>query len=71
VIVDASALVAILLGEAGHQNLVQRMERAAIVAVGAHALLETAMVLTRHVGRDPRPLINDFLRHAGIEVVPL
>jgi len=70
-IVDSSALVAILLREAGYQRLLERVGAASVAGAGAHSLVESAMVLTRYTGRDPRPWISEFLRDSELEVVPL
>ena len=45
-VMDSSAIVAIHLREPGHERLIDRIEAAEVVVVGAPTLLETAMVLT-------------------------
>jgi ribonuclease VapC len=70
VILDASALVAVLLAEPGYKRLLDRMASAAALAVGAPSLVEAAIVLTSRKGKDARPMLNEFLRDAEIDVIP-
>jgi ribonuclease VapC len=53
VIVDASALVALLLREPGWERIADALAGAAHVAIGAPTLTETAIVL--HAKGAPRP----------------
>jgi ribonuclease VapC len=69
-ILDASAILSILLEKPGHDRIVNRLNRASITAVGAPTLVEAAMVLTTRLERDARPLLNQFLREAEVEVIP-
>lgn len=69
-VLDSSAIVAIHLREPGHERLIERIDAAAVVAVGVPTLLETAMVLTSRLGQDARPMIFAFLRRLEAEVVP-
>ena len=69
-VLDSSAIVAILLKEPGYEGLIEAVERAEIVAVGAPTVLETAMVLSTRLRQDARPVILAFLRHVGAETVP-
>ena len=69
-VLDASAMLAVLLGEPGYEELLQKIEEASLVAVGAPTLIETGMVLSSHLGRDARSLLMDFMRDREIEVVP-
>ncbi len=69
-VLDSSAIVAIHLREPGHERLVERIEAAGAVFVGAPTLLETAMVLTTRLGQDARPLIAAFLKRLDAEVIP-
>ncbi len=68
-VLDSSAIVAIHLKEPGHESLMDSLDRAEIVLIGAPTLLETAMVLTARLGQDARPLISAFLRRLNAEVV--
>ena len=69
-ILDSSALLAILLAETGSERLIRAVADAPLVAIGAPTLVETAIVLTSRLARDARPLLNDFLREAAIEIIP-
>jgi ribonuclease VapC len=69
-VLDSSAIVAILLREPGHQRLIERIDAANVVVVGVPTLLETAMVLTARLGQDARPMLFAFLRRLEAEVVP-
>jgi len=68
VIVDASALVALLLREPGWERIADALAGAAHVAIGAPTLTETAIVL--HAKGAPPSLLPALLQRAGIEVVP-
>jgi ribonuclease VapC len=65
---DSSAIVAILLREPGCEGLVEKIAAAQFVAVGTPTLFETAMVLTIKTGRDGLAMVNDFLQEMGIIV---
>ena len=69
-ILDASALVAIFLGEPDAERLLQAIGDAPIIAVGAPTLVEAAIVLSSRLGRDARPQLGEFLREAEVEIVP-
>jgi ribonuclease VapC len=70
VIIDSSALVAILLAEPGRQVLLDHVAKAVIVGVGAPTLAETGIVLTARIGIAGRSLLARLLDEAGIETVP-
>ncbi|MBA2607774.1 MAG: type II toxin-antitoxin system VapC family toxin [Actinobacteria bacterium] len=66
-IVDTSALVAIVLEESGHDRLFDLITNDALpAAVGAPTLVELGIVLSARLGRDARPLADDLLRTLGI-----
>lgn len=69
-ILDSSALVAVLLREPGWQALLGRIAADENAAVGAPTLAETGLVLTARLGSDARRLLSAFIREAGITVVP-
>ncbi len=68
-ILDTSAVVAILLKEPGYEELLQAMTDAN-PAIGTATLTETAIVLSARLNRDARPLLVRFLAEASITVVP-
>lgn len=69
-ILDTSAIVAILLAEPGHEELVAKLGRAATVGVGAPTLAAATIVLSARLGRDARGLLARFLQEASVTVVP-
>jgi ribonuclease VapC len=69
-ILDSSAMVAILCEEPGHLALIEKMLASELVAVGAPTVFETAMVLTIKTRQDGLALVHDFLRESGAVVVP-
>ena len=69
-VLDRSAIVAILLKEPGYERLLERIEQAEFLAVGAPTLLETSMVLSTRLRQDPRLLLAAFLSRIEAEVVP-
>lgn len=68
-IIDSSALVAILLAEPGHQVLVDHVARAPIVGVGAPTLAETGIVLTARLGVAGKSLLARLLQEAAAETI--
>src|SRR5882724_8617328 len=68
-ILDSSALVAIVLKEDGHESFVKKAQLARSIFVSAPTALETAMVLTGRLGHDARPLISALLRRLDAEIV--
>jgi ribonuclease VapC len=69
-VLDSSAIVAIHLRESGHERLIDRIDAAEVIVVGAPTLLESVMVLTARLGHDARPMLFAFLRRLEAEVVP-
>lgn len=68
-IIDSSAIVAILLKEDGHERLVKHLSDAEEVKVGAPTAIETGIVLTARLGVIGRTLLARFLGEAGVEIV--
>jgi len=67
---DSSALIAILFGEPGYLELVDRVLRAALVRIGTPTLTETAIVLAaRRRGRGGDELTR-LLEELDVAVVP-
>jgi len=69
-ILDSSALVAVILAEPGYDRLLTRMGDASALGVGAPTVAEAAIVLSARLRRDARPLLNELLREAEVEIVP-
>ena len=68
-ILDTSAVVAIVMKEPGHENLLRRIADGS-PAIGTATLTETAIVLSARLERDARALLARFLSEASIAVVP-
>ena len=69
-ILDSSAIVAVLIGEPGCEALERRIFEAETVAVGAPTLFETAMVMTRAGMESGHALLASFQANMGVTVVP-
>lgn len=69
-IVDSSALVAILLRESGWEELVDLIAAAASCGVGTPTLAETGIVLAVKIGPPARSLLARFLQESAMTTVP-
>jgi len=69
-IVDTSAIVAIVLQEPGFERLMARLTQNAQPGIGAPTLTETSIVLSARLDIDARTLLARFLDEAGITVIP-
>ena len=69
-ILDSSALVAVILREPECEPVLAHLETAGALGVGAPTLSETAIVLAARLERDPRPKIARLLQEYRIAVVP-
>ncbi len=69
-ILDTSALIAILAGEPDAPRYARLIERDPTPRVGTPALLEATVVLTRWFGDDAEAALDAFVRESGAEVVP-
>ena len=70
-ILDSSALVAIVLREPGYESLLARVVSAPRVAIGAATLLEAGIVLSARLETDARGLVARVLQEAEIAVLPM
>jgi ribonuclease VapC len=70
-ILDSSAILAALLEEPGYDGILERISNAPSVGVGAPTFVETAIVLSSKLRRDARSHLNEFLREAAVEIIPL
>ena len=68
-IVDASAIAAILLREPGHEALLAKLKTADSVTVGAPTLAEAAIVLLSKIGPQGRRSLAALLSESEITVV--
>lgn len=69
-VVDSSALTAILLRETGWESIAARIEAAPVVLVSTTTLVETCVVVSSRRKADARALVHGFLRRAGATLVP-
>jgi ribonuclease VapC len=70
VILDGSAVVAVLQEEVGHEELEQKMREADTLAIGAPTLLETAIVVVRQSGDSGRAAVARFRAALDVVVIP-
>jgi ribonuclease VapC len=70
VILDSSAIIAIVLQEPGWEEFVRRLGGEEAVGVGAPTLVETALVLTARLGKNASPLLARFIQESHLAVVP-
>ena len=68
-ILDTSAVVAVVMKEPGYEELLQRMA-GSDPAIGTATLAETAIVLSARLQRDARSLLARFLSEASIALIP-
>lgn len=69
-ILDSSAIVAVVRREPGYEALLARFAAAEHVAIGAPTLVETAIVLEARLGIDARPILARLLDDFRVVVVP-
>lgn len=70
-IVDTSALVAIIFRDDGHEELLEQITTSdPPPAVPATVLAELGLVLAGRLSLDPRPLISRLVEQFGMEVIP-
>jgi ribonuclease VapC len=68
-ILDASAILAVLLREPGCEDLLRLITESKVAAAGAPTLVETALVLSSRMRKNARALLNEFLREAEVEII--
>lgn len=69
-ILDTSAIVAIVFQEPECDGLIEKLVAAQDPAMGAPTILETAIVLTARLRQDATGLLQRFLQEFSIETVP-
>lgn len=69
-IVDSSAIVAILLREPGYEMMLSPVQRAETAKAGAPTLAETGIVLMARLGVSGKSLLARFITESGLSVVP-
>ena len=69
-IVDSSALIAILLNEPDRASLVAKMASASSLSVSAASVLESAMVLEGNRGLGASADLDDLIRRTRMRIIP-
>lgn len=69
-IVDSSALVAIVLREPGWEEFVARLGADPAPAIGAPTLVETGLVLSAKLGERSRSVLPRLIQEARLTVIP-
>jgi ribonuclease VapC len=69
-ILDSSAIVAILLRERAHASLLERLSRDPQPGAGAPTLAESAIVLVARLGVGGQTLLARFVQGANVATVP-
>jgi ribonuclease VapC len=70
VILDTSAIVALLAEESGAAQLAVQLDQAASVSVGSPALVEATMVLAGRLGFPDATILQRFVDERRIAVIP-
>jgi ribonuclease VapC len=70
VIVDASAIIAVILREPGFETLVDKLASTPGVGVGSPTLTEAAIVLSARLRRDGRGIVIRFVQDMALVVIP-
>lgn len=68
-VIDSSAIVAILLGERERESFVDAIVGAEVVRMSAATFVETSMILESRHGAEGILLLDRWLDDAGIEVI--
>lgn len=68
-VVDSSALLAIVFREPRHETLVELLAEAALVAAGTPTLTETGIVLEARLGARAHGMLERILDGFGIEAI--
>lgn len=69
-VMDASALVAILLSEPGHEELLEKVSGVQAVAIPAPTLVEALIVVSGRGVREAAASAQAWMDSAGVETVP-
>jgi ribonuclease VapC len=69
-ILDSSAIIAVVLREPGFENVVDRIADADSLAIGAPTLAETGIVLGNRMGEEARSVLIQFLHHWQVNIIP-
>lgn len=69
-ILDSSAVVALLRKEPGHDRIHRRLEGADALGIGGPTLFETGMVTISRFGSDGLAMVEEFIDSWRVRVIP-
>ena len=69
-IVDSSAVLAVVFQEPGFEEILEQMENTTVLAAGAPTLAETGIVLGARLGPGAAGLLERMLDELGIQEIP-
>lgn len=69
-ILDSSAIVAIIFQEPGYEVVLDKLTTAVAVGIGAPTLVECSLVLAARLDQDARGLLSRFLEEANVTIIP-
>lgn len=70
IVVDSSALLAVIFREPEHERILERLLRCEGAAIAAPSLLEASIVASSRLERDASGLIHNLLDELEIAVIP-
>jgi ribonuclease VapC len=70
-VIDTSALLAILLGEPEEVRFAEILERESEVRMSAASYMEAAMIIDRRVNAEHREMLDGALKVFGIKIEPV
>lgn len=70
-VIDTSALIAILADEPERRTFIEKIEAADVRLLSAASFVETSIVIEARHGADGVKLLDLFLDRAGIEIAPV
>ena len=68
-IIDSSAILAVILKEPGYERIVHQLATSSATRIGAPTRLETGIVLTARLGPRGKTVLARFLQENSIETV--
>jgi len=69
-ILDSSAVIAIVLKEPGYEQLLHKLAESDASGIGAPTLVETTIVLAARLPFDPSTQLQTLLLQSGVQVIP-
>ena len=69
-ILDSSALIALIFKEPGHEQIMDKLTEAEYLGIGTPTLAEAGMVLTARMGHPSKSLLTGLLQELGINEIP-